>query len=82
MDVDASKQRKALPPVCFRCHQPGHRANECPHHFDVRVMTSEEKMDLLEQLLAEADIAQVETSEATTEVQPELEQPDFGSRNE
>jgi Retrotransposon gag protein/Zinc knuckle len=86
MDVDTSKYRKPMPPVCFRCHQPGHRANECPHRFDVRAMTADERMDLLEQLLADADLAQVRSSETTSdvtpEVQPELEESDFDSRNE
>jgi hypothetical protein len=84
MDVDASKHRNSTPSVCFRCHQPGHYAKECPHRYDVRAMTSEERMDLLEQLLTEADIAQ-STSEPASDSAPTVlasEESDFQTRNE
>lgn len=70
MEVDAAKQRRPLPLICFRCRQPGHRASECPRRFDVRALVesleSEEKQELLEQLLVEADLAEVAAKEEGT----------------
>lgn len=67
MEVDAARQRRALPLICFRCRQPGHRANECPRRFDVRALMESlemgEKQELLEQLLVEADLAEVAVRE-------------------
>jgi hypothetical protein len=86
MEVDLSKSRRPLPQLCFRCQQPGHLAKECPHRFDVRAMTAEERMDLLEKLLVEADTAQVsfsqEAPEENLETQSEVEEVDFGTHNE
>lgn len=87
MEVDAARQRTSAPQVCFRCHQPGHYAKVCPHRFDVRAMSFEERMDLLEQLLAEADVAGAKTSEETPS-EPDIPnrsatvESDFHSRNE
>jgi hypothetical protein len=71
MEVDATRQRRALPLICFRCRQPGHKASECPRRFDVRALVeslvAEEKQDLLEQLLVEADLAGVGAEEGQTE---------------
>jgi hypothetical protein len=79
MEVDATRQRRSIPIICFRCRQPGHRANECPRRFDVRSLMesleSEEKQELLEQLLVEADLAEVAARE-------EGAQEDFGKENE
>lgn len=88
MEVDASKQRRLTPPVCFRCQQPGHLAKECPHRFDVRAMTQDERKDLLEQLLVEADMAQVNAigvstdSALTSADQSEPELADFHHSSE
>jgi hypothetical protein len=76
MEVDASKQRRPSPALCFRCHKPGHRANECPLRYDIRTLTRDEKIDLLEQLLTEADLADVH------EEKEDEEEKDFPPRNE
>jgi hypothetical protein len=79
MEVDAARQRRTLPLICFRCRQPGHRASECPRRFDVRALVesleADEKQDLLEQLLVEADLAEVASRE-------ERDQEDFPKENE
>ena len=28
--------------TCYRCHQPGHKALDCPLRFDIRLLTNEE----------------------------------------
>ena len=70
MEVDSSRAR-SLPDACYRCHQPGHIARDCPLRFDVRAMSAEEKRDLLDHLLAEADMAQVNAAEVRAESAPE-----------
>ena len=65
MDIDASKA-KQLPQTCYRCSQTGHVSRECPKRFDVRHMTTDERDELLMNLLAEKDAVTEE------EPQPEL----------
>jgi len=72
MEVDSSKQRQALPGNCFRCHQPGHIARDCPLRFDIRAMTQDERKDWLEQMLAEADTAHIGAAEVVEEVSSEI----------
>lgn len=86
MEVDSSRAR-SFPATCHRCHQPGHFAKECPTRYDVRAvihtMTSEEKRDLLDQLLVEADIAQISSMEVRSETSPEIgAEQDFQNSSE
>ena len=57
MDVDATKEEARAKGLCFKCKKPGHRFFECPEKkpyttrkMDVRAMTKEERMELMEQL--------------------------------
>jgi hypothetical protein len=61
MEIDVSRKTAPAPPVCFRCHKPGHIKTECPLRFDVRHMSIEEKEDMIQQLLAEKDAAEAAT---------------------
>jgi hypothetical protein len=71
MEVDATRQRRSLPLICFRCREPGHRASECPRRFDVRSLVesleADERQELLETLLVEADLAGVQTNAESRE---------------
>ena len=75
MEVDASRQQRTTPVVCYRCLQPGHQSRECPRRFDIRTMTADEKADLLEQLLAGADLGQLDTS--SNDLMGEEDSPEF-----
>ena len=61
---------------------------ECPNAFDVRMMTMEEKLELIPELLALADISGVPLSENNSEVEmepeemPEKLKEDFGRCSE
>lgn len=80
MEVDATRQRRPLPIVCFRCREPGHRANECPRRFDVRSLIEslevDERQELLETLLVEADLAEIHAAAESKDSQ------DFQGDNE
>ena len=70
--------------ICQCCNKPGHYARECPNAFDVRMMTVEEKLELIPELLALADVSGVPPSENNSEAEIESEMPekskeDFGS---
>jgi hypothetical protein len=74
-----------LPGVCLRCKKPGHYARECPLSFDIRTMSVEERLELLPELLALADLSgtRLAEPEVETEVVEELEEEEagFGARS-
>jgi hypothetical protein len=67
MDVDRTRSQGNFPMTCRRCNKPGHYARECPHAFDVRTMTLQEKLELIPELLALADVSRVPSSELDSE---------------
>ena len=85
MDVDWTHGWTSFPIICRCCNKPGHYARECPNAFDVRMMTMEEKLELIPKLLALADISGVPPSENNSEAEIESEmmpgksKEDFGS---
>ncbi|GLB33380.1 hypothetical protein LshimejAT787_0102640 [Lyophyllum shimeji] len=55
MDIDLSCQRSRTPIICRRCKKPGHIACNCPDQFDIRSMTTDERVDWVMSLLADLD---------------------------
>jgi hypothetical protein len=56
MDIDHAKGKGNPAVTCFRCRKTGHYARECPQAFDIRLMTTAEKLELLPEFLALADV--------------------------
>jgi len=58
MDVDTvQKTRPALPRGCYRCGEPNHLVKDCPHRLDVQRLTTEQREELIEDLMALKDVA-------------------------
>ena len=56
MDVDRMRGKSSPAVICFQCQKPGNYSQECPQAFDIRSMTTEEKLELLPEFLALADV--------------------------
>ena len=85
MEVDRTRARTETPGLCHCCHKPGHYVQDCPLSFDIRTMSTEEKLELLPELLALADIegtplSGIERATVVEEV-PEEEEEGFGPRS-
>ena len=78
MDVDAARKRAANPFTCFRCGKIGHKVPECPLRFDVRALSVDELQTILEDRMAELDVAPAEEPEKEGSL-PETQ--DFAHRN-
>jgi len=63
MDVDATRKARSMPPQgCYQCGDVNHLVHDCPHHIDVRQLTSEQWKELFEDLLALKDVVPIEES--------------------
>ena len=48
MDIDIGWKKNPTLLTCYRCHQPGHRALDCPQRFNIRLLRVEElEMELM-----------------------------------
>lgn len=63
MDVDALKRKSTPEGSCFRCGKLGHFGKNCPERFDVRLMTADELQEVLEDRLAQLDVAPTDATE-------------------
>ena len=63
MDVDTTKKTRSLPlRGCYRCEDANHLVRDCPHRMDVRQLTTEQREELIEDLLALKDVVLIEES--------------------
>jgi len=63
MDVDTTRKTKSLPPQgCYRCGEANHLVRDCPHCIDVYQLTSEQREELIEDLLTLKDAVLIEES--------------------
>ena len=68
MDVDTTRKARSLPPRgCYRCGDANHLVRDCPHRMDVRQLTSEQREELFEDLLALKDAVPIEESSSPEE---------------
>jgi len=63
MDVDATRKARSLPPQgCYQYRNTNYVVWDCPHHMDVYQLTTEQRKELIEDLLALKDIVLIEES--------------------
>jgi len=63
MDVNATRKTRSLPPRgCYRCGNANHVVQDYPHCMDVHQLTSEQREELIEDLLALKDAVLSEES--------------------
>ena len=63
IDVDATRKARSLPPRgCYRCGDANYLVRDYPHRMDVRQLTSEQREELFEDLLALKDAVLIEES--------------------
>ena len=61
MDIDLA-QRKAIPlTLFFHCGQPGHFSKNCLDRFDVQNLSTDKLQELLEDRLAQLDVAALDS---------------------
>ena len=63
MDVNTTRKTRSLSPRgCYRCGDTNHLVRDCPHRMDVRQLTTEQREELIEDLLALKDVVLIEES--------------------
>jgi len=69
MDMDTVRKTRPAPPRgCYRCREPNHLVKDCPHRLDVQKLTTEQREELIEDLMALKDaVAEEEASSSLEE---------------
>ena len=63
MDVDATRKARSLPPRgYYQCRDANHVVRDCPYRMDVHQLTTEQREELIEDLLALKDAVPMEES--------------------
>ena len=57
MDIDLAQRKEIPSALCFHCGQLGHFSKNCPDRFDVQNLSTDELQELLEDRLAQLDVA-------------------------
>ena len=57
MDTDGTRKKDSTLPICYRCHQPGYKAPDCPLRFNMRLLTDKE---LKNELMNRKDVPPME----------------------
>jgi len=61
MDIDTVQKTHSLPPRgCYQCGEANHLVKDCSHHLDVRRLTTEQREELIEDLMALKDTVEEE----------------------
>jgi len=61
MNVDAVQKTCSLPlRGCYRCREANHLVKDCPHHLDIQRLTTEQREELIEDLMALNDTVEEE----------------------
>jgi len=61
MDIDVVRKTRSLPPRgCYRCREANHLVKDCPYHLDVQRLTTEQREELIEDLMALKDAVEKE----------------------
>jgi len=63
MDVDVARKARSLPlRGCYQCRDTNYVVRDCPHRLDVCQLTTEQREELIKDLLALKDTVPVEES--------------------
>jgi len=61
MDIDAVRKMRPLPlRGCYCCRETNYLVKDCPHHLGVRRLTTEQREELIEDLMALKDAVEEE----------------------
>ena len=72
MDVDWTHGQSKFPVIFWHCNKPGYYSRECSNMFDVQMMTMQEKLELIPEVLALADISGIPPLEDNSELEAEV----------
>ena len=61
MDIDIVRKIRSLPPRgCYQCGEANYLVKDCPHCLDIQRLTTEQREELIEDLMALKDTVEEE----------------------